>query len=218
MPAPSGAIAEQMRTVWGQAADLTKQRVVNPTLYRALEKTVAIAWEDETFVVGVNGADGLMTGALNTSEYRVVIEKALQDVTRNPKLRYRFIEGSEYADWEHTKQRDAALQATQVAAAQKQAATATAVNSWDDLHDNVARLWSQSDSRSTATGRGRFLVSALNLVSEAMDKLYPVEGKPGDAVERGLSRVVERVASTTQSDPAVIAYLLFEKRGKSGGG
>lgn len=217
MPAPTGAVAEQMRALWSQATELTKKRAVNPTLYRALEKTVPIAWEDETFVVGVVGADGLMTGALNTSEYRVIIEKALQDISKNPKLKYRFIEGSDYSDWEHTKLRDATLQATQQASAQKQVAASTVVNSWDDLQDSLARAWSAAPNRSTAAGRGRFLSAALTTVGEAMDKLYPAEGaKVDDNVDRGLSRVIERIATMTQSDPAMIAYLLFEKRKPAG--
>jgi hypothetical protein len=45
-----------------------------------------------------------------------------------------------------------------------------------------------------------------------METMYPTEGKAEEPVERGLSRIVERIASMTGADAALIAYLLFERR------
>jgi|GEM_PF-6478235 phage terminase Nu1 subunit (DNA packaging protein) len=217
MAAPTGAEATTLKETWTKAVDLTKQRAVNPTLYRALENSVAIAWEDDNFVVGIAiGGDGLMTRALNTPEYQAVIERAIRDVTKESNLRFRYIEGSDYSDWEYARKREELQQQQQVATSQKQIEQATTSNSWDAVHDNIARLWGNATNRSMASGRGRYIASALDMVLEAMERLYPREGQPTEAVERGLSRVVERIASATNSDPAMIAYLLFERWNRRG--
>jgi hypothetical protein len=212
MPAPTGAQAEALKTAWAKAVEITKQRAVNPTLYRALEKTVPIAWEDNFFVVGMLHAEGTMVGAMNTAEYQVAINRAVQEATRDPNVRFRFIEGSDYADWEFVRQRDAAFQAQQSASAQKRAIEFAAGNTWEDVYEQASRLWGNAELRSLPVGRGRYIAAAMDMVSEAMDRLYPKEGKVDEATERGLSRVIDRIASMAQSDSAVIAYLLFEKR------
>ncbi|GAB4461369.1 MAG: hypothetical protein OHK0029_26600 [Armatimonadaceae bacterium] len=212
MSAPSGAAAETLKQTWLKTIDLTKQRAVNPTLYRALENSVAIAWEEKTFVVGIApGADGLMTRALNSAEYQAVIQQALRDVVKDPELRFRYIEGNDYSDWEYAKQRDAHQKAQQTAASQKQATASATSGSWDAVHDQVARLWGATENRVMASGRGRYMFTALQVTLEAMDRLYPREGKVPEATERGLSRVIERIASVTNSDPAMVALLLFER-------
>lgn len=201
-----------MKAAWKKAVDITKQRAVNPTLYRALEKTVPIAWEDNFFVVGMLHAEGTMVGAMNTAEYQVVITKAIQEATRDPNLRFRFIEGSDYGDWDFVRQRDAAMQAQQTVTAQQRAVEAVAGNTWEAVYDQASRLWASSELRSLPIGRARYISAALDMVSEAMDRLYPKDGKVDEATERNLSRVLDRIASMAQSDSAVIAYLLFEKR------
>jgi hypothetical protein len=201
-----------MRAAWTKAVEITKQRAVNPTLYRALEKTVPIAWEDGFFVVGMLHAEGTMVGAMNTAEYQTVINRAVQEATREPNLRFRFIEGSDYSDWEFARQRDVAMQTQITATAQKQAAEFATGTTWEAVYDGVSRLWASAELRSLPVGRGRYIAAALDMVSEAMDRLYPKEGKVEETTERGLSRVIDRIASMAQSDPAVIAYLLFEKR------
>lgn len=201
-----------MKAAWAKAVEITKQRAVNPTLYRALEKTIPIAWENNFFVVGMLHAEGMMVGAMNTAEYQVVINRAVQEATRDPNLRFRFIEGSDYSDWEFARQRDAAMQAQQNATVQKQATDFATGSTWEDVYDQASRLWANSELRSLPIGRGRYISAALNMLSEAMDRLYPKEGKVDDATERGLSRVIDRIASMAQSDSAVIAYLLEEKR------
>jgi hypothetical protein len=185
-----------MRAAWTKAVEITKQRAVNPTLYRALEKTVPIAWEDGFFVVGMLHAEGTMVGAMNTAEYQTVINRAVQEATREPNLRFRFIE----------------MQTQITATAQKQAAEFATGTTWEAVYDGVSRLWASAELRSLPVGRGRYIAAALDMVSEAMDRLYPKEGKVEETTERGLSRVIDRIASMAQSDPAVIAYLLFEKR------
>lgn len=211
MTGPTGAAGEKMHKVWAATVDRVKQALVSTTLYRALERTVPIAWEDSAFVVGLASTDGQHSAVLNTSDYQSAIERSLQQVSGEAGLRFRVIEGTHYSDWEYAKKRDAAARANQAASFQKQAAVESAFSTWDEVYDRVSRLWASYEHRNIATGRGRYMAEAIGMVLEAMETLYPAEGKSDDLTERGLSRVIERVASMTQSDPAVVAYLIFQR-------
>jgi hypothetical protein len=212
MTAPTGAAAEKIRQVWAATVDRVKQQVTATPLYRALEKAVPVAWEDGSFAVGLGPTDGQHLRVLNTSDYQAAIERALQQMSGEADIRFRVIEGTHYSDWEYAKKRDAAARANQTATFQKQTAVDTAFSTWDDVYDRVSRLWANYEHRNIATGRGRYLDEALGMVLEAMEALYPAEGKGDDLTERGLSRVIERVAGMTNSDPAVVGYLLFLRR------
>jgi hypothetical protein len=208
----TAANAKAMRDVWARAAERAKHLSISTRLYRALEKAVPVAWENGVFVVGFQAIDGQMAGVLNTGEHQMTVERALREVTEDASLRLRVIEGNTHADWEHTKERDAAAQANRQQAVQKRAVESGTFNSWDDIYDRVTRLWSTAEYRNLSTGRGRYLDSALDIVAGAMDTLYPAEGKVDEPTERGLSRVIERVASMSSSDPALVAYLLLQRR------
>lgn len=214
MAAPTAAEAAAMRDAWDKAVNETKRQATSPALFRALERTVALAWEDGFFVVGFPAMDGQQAAQLNTGQNQLLIERVLRSMTNTPDLRFRVVEGTSYTDWQHARQRDLAAETNRVQQVQKKAAEATGYGSWDDVYDRVSRLWANMEFRNIATGRGRYIAQALDLVSEAMDALYPTDEKVPEPIERGLSRVLERVASMTSSDPAVIAYLLFERRKK----
>ena len=213
MAARTGAAAEEMKAMWAQAVDAGKRNVSSPSLYRALEKTFPIAWENDFFVIGLGGVDGLVGGQLNTGEYQQMLERVLQGLTQNPRLKFRVIEGNEYSDWEYTQARDAAALASRQQSMQKQVVVSASFGSWDEIYEQISRLWAGSENRSLPTGRARFLEAAFDLTLKAMDALYPAPGQPvPEATERGLSRIVERIASMSNSDAAVIAFLLFQYR------
>ena len=212
MAARMGAEADAMRQLWAKATDQVKKTVVSTTVYRALEKTVPIAWEENWFVVGFAGSDGQMAGALNNQETKGVIERALQDVLDDRALRFRIIEGSDYSDWEYAKSRDAAALATRQQTMQKKATESASFNTWDEVYDQVSRLWANSEFRSLPTGRARYFAGAFDMLDKAYATLYPAEGKADEPTERGLSRVIERIASMSNTDSAVVAYLFFERR------
>ena len=211
MAETSGGNAQQMKDLWAQAVGRVKQEVIAPTLWRALEKTVPVAWENNFFVVGMAIGEGQLAGQLNTGEYRGSVERTLRSITGSD-VTFRVIEGTTYEDWEYSMKRDAAAVAQRHQSAVKQFKAAGAYASWDEIYEQVSRLWASSEYRALPTGRARFLDQALGMVTTAMDSLYPVDIKVDELTERGFSRVIDRVASMTNSDSAVIAYLLFERR------
>jgi hypothetical protein len=207
-----GGTQAAMQQTWTQAVERVKREVISPTLWRSIERVVPVAWENNTFVIGLSPGEGQLAGPLNTGEYRGAIERTLRTLTGSPELTLRVIEGTAYSDWEYTQKRDAAAVAQRQQATQKRYTEASAFASWDDLYDQVSRLWANFEYRSLASGRGRFLDQALGIVEKGMATLYAAGTPSSEQAERGLSRVIERVASMTNSDPALVAFLLAERR------
>lgn len=205
--------AATVQETWKAAAQRAKRDVNSPTFYRAVDAAVPIAWEDSDFAVGMSPVEGQISATINSRENQLVIERALRDVTGDPALRFRLIEGTTLADWKSAQQRDAAAIVNVQQSVQRQANTTAAFASWEEVYERVSRLWAATENRSIAIGRGRYMTAAFEIVDEAMTRLYPTDdAKPDDLTERGLSRVLERVGSYTNTDPAVLAYLLLQRR------
>jgi hypothetical protein len=221
MTTPNGGSAEpnaQIQQLWSQTVERVKREVMAPSLWRALERTVPVIIENNTLAVGFAAGDGQLAGTLNSGDYRSAVERALRAVSGNNSLNVRIIEGTALSDWEYAKARDAAAVQQRQQAAQRRYVEAAAFNSWDEIYDQVSRLWANSEYRALASGKARFLDQALGLVQKALDSLAPSGSGTDEQTERGLSRVIERVASYTSSDASLVAYLLLQRQGGSGGG
>ena len=212
MAAPTKA---QLDAIWVQAVDRIKHTIISPALWRAVEKTVPVVWEDNTFVIGLASIDGQLSGTLNTRDNLLAIERVLREITQNNDIRVRMVDGTHIEDWESAKLRDAATLANRQQVSQKRNSESASFASWEAVYDQISRLWANFEYRSLATGRGRYIDAALELVATAMDSgLYPTEGKVDEPTERGLNRILDRIGSTSNSDPALLAYLLFQRRRK----
>ena len=202
---------QRLTELWNRVIDKVKNTLIAPNVWRAIEKTVPVVWEGDVFVVGFRAGEGV-SGQLAGYETRIAIEKAVRDATGSQNVSYRLIEGDTLADWEYTKARDAAASSGQQQALVRSQKETAAHGTWDEVYERVARLWTAAEFRGQAGGRARFLHSALDALAEATSRLYPdVATKPDDAQERGLSRVIERVASYTNSDAAIIGVMLFDR-------
>lgn len=204
--------AGKMREVWAGAVDRVKQQVNAISLWRALESTVPVAWEDNTFVVGVGTAEGAQAGQMNSAEHRSTIERTLQNLTGNRDLRFRVIGGTAYADWQYEKARDAAAATQQQQTTQRRVEVAEGAANWDQVFEQMSRLWASSENRSLASGKARYLQEAVTRVVEALDTLLPDADKSEVQNERILSRIMERIASNANTDPILVGYLIFERR------
>ncbi len=199
-----------IQDVWKIAVERVKHNVTAPNVFRALDRVVPIAWEDGVFVAGLSAIDGAMASVLTADEYRRAIEQNLRAASGDLTLKFRLIEGTTVDDWSHAKARDAALVARAAQQAERKTFDPGAITTWDGLYDQLNALWTETPYRTMASGKGRFLSSAFDLIDIGLATL----GEPSEATERAFSRVLERLASMTGSDPAVLAYLLFQRRTK----
>jgi hypothetical protein len=218
MAAVGSGAGGDLQQVWAQAVDRVKREIIAPSLWRAIERTIPVTRDGDVFAVGLAPGEGQYAGTMNTGEYRAAIERILRTVTGDNALTFRLIEGTTLEDWEYIKARDAAAVAQRQQAAQKRVVESKSFSSWDEIYDQVSRLWANAEFRALASGKGRYLEEALALINKALESLAPSEGKRTEQTERGLSRVIERVASITGSDATLIAYLLEQRRNSEGGG
>jgi hypothetical protein len=197
--------------IWGQVAEMAKRAALSPNWFRAIEAARPVAWEDGVLVVGLRAEDGQHAGVLNTNDFRLKIEAAIRQVTGATKASFRVIEGNTAEDWAMAKERDAIAERRATAQIKKSMAATTSetAQSWEGLYEAIQKLWSEAEYRNFASGRGRFLIKAFDLIEEAIGTL----GTPTDeAGEREFSRTIERVAGMVQSDPAALAFLLLDRQ------
>ncbi len=208
--------SQRIHELWNRVVERVKQSLIVPNVWRALERTVPVVWEGDTFVVGFLSGESV-SGQLGAFETRLAIEKALREVSGTQSVSYRLIEGETIADWEYVKLRDAAVIAGQQQAVVRSQKETAAAGTWDEVYERIARLWTGAEHRGQAGGRARFLHSSMTVLEEATRRIYPdAATKPDEAQERGLSRVLERIASYTNSDAAMVGALLFGRLDKHG--
>ncbi len=203
----------QQAQIWGQVAEMAKKAALTPSWFRAIEAAHPIAWEENVLVVGLRAEDGQYAGVLNTNDFRLKIEAAIRQVTGADRAAFRVIEGTSVEDWNSAKQRDAIAARRASAEIQKTraAANSESAQSWEGLYEVIQKLWAQAEYRNFASGRGRFLAKAFDIIEEATEKF----GAPTDeAGEREFSRTIERVAGMVGCEPAVVAFLLLERQAK----
>ncbi len=199
--------------IWTQVAELAKRAALSPNLFRAIEAARPVAWEDGTLVVGLIAEDGQHAGVLNTSDFRLKVEAAIRQVTKVPGAKFRVIEGTSERDWEQARERDRIAIQQASAAAQRAAAGGSggSAEGWEGLYEEIQTLWAEAEFRNFASGRGRFLQHAFDRIDDALKRL----GEPSnEAQEREFSRTIERVAGMISSDPAVVAFLLLDRRAR----
>ena len=206
----------EMKTVWTKVVEMAKQAAVAPAMYRALDATVPVAWEENNFAIGIDTTDGLLSGTIKSNDSQLKIEQALRHITGNRELRLRILDSPTMQAWESVKAGEIALLKMQQQQQDRMNANPTAAAdtaTWDDVYDTLNRLWSSYEYRTMASGKGRYLQEALGIVDEAMDKLGSTAGEQS---ERAFSRTLERLGAMTGSDPALLGYLLAERRRLAG--
>ena len=206
----------EMWAIWTKVVEMAKQAAVAPALYRALDATVPVAWEENNFAIGLDSSDGLLSSTIKTGEHQLKIEQALRQVSGNREMKLRVLDSPTLQAWESVKASEAAKGRMQQQQQERLAANPTAASdtaTWDDVYDRLNRLWSSFEYRTMASGKGRYLQEALQIVDEAMDKLGATTGEQS---ERAFARTLERLGAMTGSDPALLGYLLYERRRLAG--
>jgi hypothetical protein len=200
---------ERIREVWRVASEQAKRSAVQPAFYRGIEKLVPLAWEGDVFVVGMDpAADGSLHVAVNSSENQLKIEASLRAVSGVATLKMRVVEGTALSDWEAAKARDAAVAAQTARQMERRQVSQTAPSAnWDTVYDQINKLWTSNELRSTALGKGRFVVAALDLLEKAEAEL----GTGDEATARAVGKVLDRIAGILGGDAAWIAAMYVDR-------
>ncbi|HSV73294.1 MAG TPA: hypothetical protein VLH79_05995 [Chthonomonadales bacterium] len=193
--------------IWSRIASEAKNRVTNRSFWETIEKTVPLAMEGDTLIIGLSVRDFNLAGHLHTADHRNTIDRCASDVIGRP-VRVRVIEGDTLAEWASTQRRDQAAIAMRERHFEERRSVEAEVQSWDLVYEQVARSYSGCANRQLPQGKARYLADMLYLLSEAVDRLYAAE--PSETAERQLARVIDRV-STNADVPSTLVALELER-------
>jgi hypothetical protein len=200
-----------MRTVWSRVVDEVKHKVIHPTLWKALEAGVAVTIEDGQFIVGFPMGTFHLSGNLMSLDHKNVIEGSIARHA-GERLQLRIIEGGTMDDWEAVKLKEAHAAALREAAALKHEDETSSVRIWDSLLEQVGRKYATIPFRQLPQSRAAYIVEALRMISEAIEKSIPAGQEPDELTQRALGRVIEKVANLVDVPSTLVALELMRTR------
>src|SRR5881396_2035903 len=98
MSEATGAGERDLGKIWDQVTNVIKERVLMPTLWRAMEHGRPVICEEGLFVVGFPVEQSYESHLLHDSRYKNQIEQTLESVAGEP-LALRVIHGTVLEDW-----------------------------------------------------------------------------------------------------------------------
>jgi hypothetical protein len=206
-----GEITEQQaRQVWAEAQEKVKDRVIAPTLYRALEVAVGITVEDDQFILGFNNADAPMAGHLRSAQHLAIIEQSISEVLKK-KVRLKVVEGTTMADYESHKKLVEAREATAESISEQRAQERQVELAWEEVSEKITRGYARLQQRQFAQNRAQFIRWGLGVVHEAVTKFEYTE-QSSDAQKRGFARMFEKFATAVNMPSAWLAYEYYRLR------
>lgn len=201
--------APNAQELWSQAVPAIKDRVNHRSLWETCEKTVGLAIDEDTLILGLNPRFFNQAGHMNVSEHRNAIELTLSKLAGRP-LTFRIIEGDTPDDWALTQKRDARVSAMREANYDRRDKQEAESQSWDSLMDYIARTYSGTHMRSMPQNRAKFFRDALRVVADTMEKLYTAN--PDENTERHLARIIEKLAHSADLPATYVALELDRVR------
>ncbi len=200
-----------LQPIWNKVVDRVKQKIIHPTLWRAVELAVPITAEDGLFVVGFAATSYHMSGNLLTSEHKLAIENALFEFT-GTQYKLRVIDSVTYHDWEQVKLKEDRMKVFKEETRRKKEKESAASRSWDTLSETIGRGYAAQPLRQLPQSRARYIEEMFAAISDTMDVLLPSGGPSDELAERSLARVIEKLATLVEAPSSLVALELLRFR------
>ncbi|MCL5102731.1 MAG: hypothetical protein M1133_01275 [Armatimonadetes bacterium] len=201
---------QQIHQMWLVAAEKVKDRIIAPTLYRAVELGTGLTIEDGYFVLGFSNADMPMAGHLRSSQHQAIIEQCISDVAKQ-KLRLKIVEGTTLKDYENYKKLQATRDASQTTMSERRAAERAVELAWEEVAEAVTRGYARLQGRQFAQSRGQFIMHCFGVINEAVKK-FNYTDESDEIHKRSLARVFEKLATCVEVPSAILAYEFLRLR------
>lgn len=199
---------EDVARIWHDVTELVKKRLVLPALWRAMEEARALTLDDNRLILGFPPRAAHGAGLLMDTKNLNVIEQALEEVAGAP-WRLRVIHGETLQDWQEQKQREEQAAAFARTMQEKRRRETGVEQSWEAISERLTRRYAEMPLRGLPQTQAAYLEEALDVLSEAMGRLMPET--PSEADQRGLARVIDKVADRAGVPGALIAFLLRQR-------
>jgi hypothetical protein len=202
------------KAIWGQVTEAVKQRLVMPSLWRAMERGVPLLINGNELVIGYAVEQTTDSHLVMDTRYKNVIEQCIAASAPQP-LVLRAIVGTTLEDWEQILEVE--REAVRMRAAGRQEAVARSTDAtWDGVWDQLGRRYSTLSSRQSPALQGEFLDYCVDELAKAYPKLMGSAGEPPEAEVRNYGRVLDRIADRTAVPAPLIAYLVCARRRQQG--
>ncbi len=200
----------EAKRLWLEAVERVKDVTLAPTLWQALEVGHGIDREGNTFIIGFSSTDGPEGSYLRSSEHRPIIEKVISTLFGEP-MEIRIIEGTSQAEFVLYKQREVIAEQTRRKAQDRKRVERAAEAAWEQIAEQCSRAYAKTPMRQMPQIRATFFATALEMVSDAMDRIHP-DGQIDEIGNRALARVLEKLATITDMPSVIVGIELWRYR------
>lgn len=200
----------QAQQVWLEAQEKVKDRVVAPTLYRALELGVGIALDGDSFILGFSSADLPMASLLRSSQHRAIIQQCIGEVVGR-KVRLVIIEGTTLEDYAQYKNQSAARAATQTTVSARREEERKIIQAWEEVGEHITRGYARLQFRQLPQSRAVFLRWAFGVLNKAVNSMG-YNDNSDEVQKRSFGRVLEKLATVVEVPSTMLAYEFFRLR------
>ncbi len=228
--------------IWARTFDRVRREVDVATVWLAMQAVTPLAIDGSFFVAALPDDQQFLRQNLESAEASAAIEEALREVAGRI-LAFRLIRGQTLADWEREKLQDAvrptasavgattpphpepfttssstATPPTRPAFAQRPRTSREVAPTWDKLNERLAQGYKSAPFNKYPHGQARFLIDAVQMISDTMDVMMPGPSQTRDEVqERNLAKVLDRLGSIMGNlDPIFISLELLHFRMSEG--
>lgn len=201
---------QQAHQIWLQAAEKVKDRVINPSLYRAIEMGHGITLDGETFILGFTNADMPMASILRGSQNLLLLEQCVGEVMRK-KVRVIIIEGTTLADYDAYKKQLEIREHTATLMSSRRDEERAVQIAWEEVGEQITRTHARLNLRQLPQTKAKFVNQGFQIINEAIGRLGYTE-ESDELQKRSLARVFEKFATVTEVPSAMLAYEFFKLR------
>lgn len=192
---------------WQRAMSAIKGRIIQPTMWRALEQMTPLTIEDDTLVLGLGSGLAYHASHLTSADRRNAVENVLTSMM-GKRMSFRVIEGDTLEDWEQAKLRDAAARNADSAKRTARDRDRAFEDSWESVADEIYRVYSRIPLKQLPQNRAVFLKAALPLLNEARKKILQGANAEMEVNQRAFARTIEKVATLSDMPPTWVAMEL----------
>ncbi len=199
----------ELAEIWTEALPHIKNGVTGVGVWTALNQARPIAYENGYLVLGLPHSEMELGGHLRLAATKRLIETKMGSLLNGP-VALRVIDGTEQADWEVEKRRDAEKQRLNEQSLNKMRAELQSKVSWDAVFEQLSRKYAAVPNKSLPQNRARFFEEAVALLAEARQG----QATWDDLGERNFARCLERLSQYADVPSTIVASLVLQKAGE----
>lgn len=193
---------------WQRVTAALKEKVLSPSLWRALERAQPILVENDQFVVGFPVAAATEAHLLMDNRHKNMAEQVLTQLAGRP-LTLRVIEGTTSDDWQVVLANEREAARLRQAAREKPAARSDAAG-WEGVGEQLVRKFGATQNRQLPNVMAGFLDHVVDELAKAYPQIMG-DSEPPDVELRNYSRVLERLSDRVGLPAALIGYLVIQR-------